>query len=356
MFSLVFFISIIFAQQNEPIINFAKVKHDYGNLQQKNGPAKYVFRYTNTGGKPVIISDVKSSCGCTTPSWSKAPIAPGQKGFVEVVYDPRNRPGRFSKTITITSNASNSPVVLSISGNVLEKQNSIAETYPQKVGDLLIDKVYLNFGNIYNDETKVQTFKIYNPTTSDMKLSAYKSKLDYATVTFSPTVLKPKQSGKITVKFEGAKVNDWDYVRGLIYLNINGTRITSKRLQVSAIVKERFTQIQRMSPPEITFDSKNFDFGTIKEGDVIEHVFTFKNTGKTDLIIRKTKTSCGCTAVSLDNKPIKPGQSGSIKVVFNSTHKINKQTKIVTVITNCPDLKFNKVILKITGNVTPKDK
>lgn len=353
--ALLLTLSFGFAQQKDPVMNFTKTKIDFGDLKQENGPASRVFEFTNTGGKPVIISNVTSSCGCTTPTWSKQPIPPGKKGFVEAVYDPRNRPGNFSKTITVYSNSANSPVQLNVVGNVVEKQNPIAESYPQQIGDLKLDNIYLNFGNIYNDETKTLTLNVYNPTSSVMSLTIDKTYTPaYLNITVSPEQIGANQKGKITVTYDASKVNDWDYIVGYVYLNINGVRVSDKRIQISAIINERFTQEQRLNPPKIVFDSKTFDFDTINEGQVIEHVFTFKNTGTSDLFIRKTRSSCGCTAVNSSNDAIKPGETGTIKAVFNTTHKQNNQIKTVTLITNCPENEYNKIVLRIEGFVKPQ--
>ncbi len=350
-----FLIFNVIAQQKEPVMNFSILKHDFGSIKQEDGLAKYKFEFTNTGGAPITISNVATSCGCTTPSWSKQPIAPGQKGYVEAAYDPKNRPGHFSKTITVHSNAQNTPIVLTITGNVTEKQNTIEEKYPQEVGILRVDQIYLNYGNIFNDETKEMELKIYNPTEQDVTISVEDNyRPAYTTISIEPTVLKPKQEGVIKVSYDGSKVNDWDYVRGYLYLTINGQRITDKRIQVSSIIKEKFSAEQLLNPPVIDFETTSFEFDTVPEGEVVIHEFTFTNTGKSDLIIRKTRSSCGCTAVSLSNKPIKPGESSSIKLNFNTSHKPNYQTKTVTVITNCPDEKLNKIILKLSGFVKPK--
>lgn len=343
----------VWAQQNTPVMSFKATTHEFGNIKQEDGPAKYTFEFTNTGSTPVVITKVESSCGCTTPSYSKQPVPPGGKGNIDVVYDPVNRPGQFNKTITITSNASNSPIVLSINGNVAEKQNSFEDKYPQQIGDLRINNTFINFGNIFNNETKTQTVGIYNPTKNDMTIEIdnnYSSPFILTKIT--PTVLKANQEGQLAITFDGQKVNDWDFVRASIFLKINGQSITSKPIQLSAIVKEYFTPDQIKNASSISFDQTTYSFDTIKEGEIVEHVFKFTNNGKSDLIIRKTTSSCGCTAASLSSEPVPPGKSGEIKVTFNSAHKTNDQVKTVTVITNSPDPN-NKVMIRISGFVIP---
>lgn len=129
-FLLSFFVSMMLtslnAQTTEPAteqpldgpkIEFAALEHNYGNIA-KGGNGNCEFTFTNNGNEPLILSNVKASCGCTTPSWTKEPIMPGQTGTIKVSYNTRNI-GSFNKTITVTSNAINTPrVVLKIKGKV----------------------------------------------------------------------------------------------------------------------------------------------------------------------------------------------------------------------------------------------
>ena len=108
---------------------------------------------------------------------------------------------------------------------------------------------------------------------------------------------------------------------------------------------------QTASGPEITFSETEFQFGDIHQGDKVEHVFAFENTGTEPLIITNVQTTCGCTAPNWPRDPIAPGQSSEIKVVFNSTGKMGMQRKVITVISNAvsPSAK-----LMIVSNVLPK--
>ncbi len=343
------------AQQKKAVMSFTNTKHDFGEITQKGGVVKHKFIFTNTGGTPINISRVKTTCGCTTPTWTKSPIKPGEKGEVQVAFDPANRPGYFTKKITVLSTASNNPVTLTITGNVDGKPKPEIK-YTQQIGDLKTNKLYVNFGNMNTSETeKVMKVKMYNPTAKDLNIiveDKYKPK--YTKVIISPETLKPDAEGTITIKYNASQVNDWDYVRGYIYLTINGQRVTNKKIQVAANIKEYFSEEQKQNSPIIEFDEKIFDFDTVNEGQKIVHEFTFKNVGKSDLLIRKTRTSCGCTAVSLSRDPVKPGETGSIKATFNTNHKLRRQSKSITVVTNCADAQYNRVILKIKGYVIPK--
>jgi hypothetical protein len=105
--------------KNAPYMEFETIEFDYGNINQgDNGTCEFVYK--NTGKDPLVLSNVRPSCGCTVPEWSKEPIKKGEEAAIKVKYNT-GRAGSFSKSITVYSNASNSPLVLKIKGNVLPK-------------------------------------------------------------------------------------------------------------------------------------------------------------------------------------------------------------------------------------------
>lgn len=111
---------------NAPVITFNELAHDYGTMYQ-HGDGNTVFVYTNEGKEPLILSRVKSSCGCTIPKWSRQPLMPGQSDTIKVKYDTK-RLGSFHKSITITSNAKTPTVVLKIKGKVMAEPETAMPT------------------------------------------------------------------------------------------------------------------------------------------------------------------------------------------------------------------------------------
>lgn len=105
--------------------------------------------------------------------------------------------------------------------------------------------------------------------------------------------------------------------------------------------------------PAMTFAKKEHNFGTINEGDKVETVFTFTNTGEADLIISNASGSCGCTVPEFPKEPIKPGKTGKLKVTFDSNGKPGKQQKSVTITANT---QTTREVLTINAEVTPKAK
>jgi hypothetical protein len=101
-------------------IVFASVVHDYGALEQ-GGNGSCEFTFTNKGTTPLVLENVKASCGCTVPEWTRTPVAPDEKGTIKVTYNT-NILGAFTKSITVNSNAINNPVILIIKGIVSQKK------------------------------------------------------------------------------------------------------------------------------------------------------------------------------------------------------------------------------------------
>ncbi|MFZ4260655.1 DUF1573 domain-containing protein [Sphingobacterium sp. HJSM2_6] len=98
----------------------------------------------------------------------------------------------------------------------------------------------------------------------------------------------------------------------------------------------------------MTFKESEFDFGKVKEGEVVKHVFTFENTGNHPIIISQVSASCGCTTPSYSTTPVLPGKSGEISVEFNTEGQTGQQQKIITVASNAES---NIVTVQLKGQV-----
>ncbi|MDP2068855.1 MAG: DUF1573 domain-containing protein [Lutibacter sp.] len=104
---------------NAPVFEFVTEVIDYGKIAL-NADGVRTFKFKNVGKSPLVINDIKSSCGCTVPKKPAGPILPGDNGEIEVKYDT-NRAGGFSKSITVASNADEPVKMLQIKGIVLKE-------------------------------------------------------------------------------------------------------------------------------------------------------------------------------------------------------------------------------------------
>ncbi|MDR3261377.1 MAG: DUF1573 domain-containing protein [Tannerella sp.] len=114
---------VVSAQQKEASITVTdSATYDFGDINEADGPVSHIFTVINNGELPLVITRVVASCGCTTPDWTKEPIASGKTGEIKVTYDPNGRPNPFQKTINVYSNGkAGGSYVLTIRGNVIGK-------------------------------------------------------------------------------------------------------------------------------------------------------------------------------------------------------------------------------------------
>jgi hypothetical protein len=129
LFLIMFFFGTnAFAQMTSSLVKVEEAKAaiswnaqvvDLGKIDQGK-PETAVFSFTNIGKTPLLITAVQASCGCTTPEYSKEPIAPGKSGFVKATYNAANQ-GAFNKTVMVTTNQSEGPISLVLKGEVVTK-------------------------------------------------------------------------------------------------------------------------------------------------------------------------------------------------------------------------------------------
>lgn len=347
--------TVAVAQDQKPVLTFETTDHDFGTVTEEGGPISHEFVFTNTGKAPVIISNVKASCGCTTPSWTKEPVAPGQKGTITAQYNPKNRPGAFRKSITITSNADPSTSVLYIKGNVNPKPKTPQDDFPTAMGNIRVKYRSFNMGKVLTKEPTTKTFDVFNDSDKPVTFSTNVVTPGHISVDIEPQTLQPKQKGAITVTYDATNAVErkrLGFSTDRIRLFTDEAEDSLKEFTVMATVEEYFeplTEEQLEKAPKLAFAAKSHDFGTISQDQKVTTDFTFTNTGKTDLNIRATKANCGCTVSNPDKDTLAPGESSKISVTFNPRGRRGKQQKTITVFSNDPSNPTQQV--SITANV-----
>lgn len=109
------------ATSDGPTMKFEYITHDFGKIQMGD-KVTYKYNFTNAGKGPLIITDAVASCGCTIPTWPKAPIKPGDSGQIVVTFNSAGKKGLQDKQITITANTNPRQNVVHLVGEVLEKK------------------------------------------------------------------------------------------------------------------------------------------------------------------------------------------------------------------------------------------
>ncbi len=340
----------VYAQSQKPHFSFEKEVYDFGTFKEEDGIQKYQFKFKNTGKMPLVISDIKASCGCTSPEWSKAPVAGGKDGFIKVTFDPKDRPGVFNKTITITSNSDEPTKVLKIKGKVIARPRTTKDNYPHKAGALRLKSNHIAMTRIAHNAEKSSEIIIFNPTNKPSTV-IFDKLPKHITLSQKKVLVPSKKEVSVEIKYNAKLKKDWGFSTDMIYMIVDGER-GSNILRVSAEIYEDFsslTEQQKLNAPRIKVDKKMLDMGEMKAGELKKYQFKLSNTGKSDLIVRKINVSCGCTATKLSNNTIKPGASETLDITFNSKGLSGKQMKTISVISN--DVKQPKTILRLKGLV-----
>jgi hypothetical protein len=350
LLAFIFSLNTAYAQSFAEI-QFEKMDYNFGKIKEDGGPANYNFKFTNTGKIPLVIQGVNASCGCTTPEWSKEPILPGKTGFIKVSYNPEQRPGVFTKSITVSANIPKYSRVLTISGDVIPRVMSLLDQFPVDFGRLRLKSGELSFVKIKDNELKTDTIQFYNPGTSPVTVN-FKIVPPFISIKTTPSVIQPKSKGFFLVTFDATKKTSYGYVTNRIYLSFNNEEKYNNDITVSAVIEEDFSKLSAAdlaSAPRIEYNTRTFDFGEIPEGKKVDYAFQIMNKGRKELIIRSVTASCGCTTGQPASNTIQPGGNTVMKVTFDSGGKVGMQNKIITVISNDPG--HATTILRVTGSV-----
>jgi hypothetical protein len=183
-----------------------------------------------------------------------------------------------------------------------------------------------DFGDIKKGDVVKHKFYVFNIGGDSLKIYSVLSSCGCTVARVGSKNLGPNDSTSISIEFnskgKSGKQEKYITIKSNDTLN-NGTFQLTITGNVVEVIDHKL--------PKIEFEKDKFDFGSVQEGTKLEYTFNFKNTGGSDLEIGEIQTSCGCTVASISSKTIKPGESGNIKVVFDTTNKSGKTTRTISV-------------------------
>ena len=339
----VFFIAAIaglttLAAQSGPEIKFKELVHDFGTFPEERGKVSCTFEFTNTGKSDLILQNVKASCGCTTPSWTKEPVKPGGKGTVEATYNASGRPGVFNKTITVTTNAGEEK--LTIKGDVTPKVPKVEDQYPFEMDGLRVKNQSVYFNSVEYPSQKTEKIEVINSSKEPVAIY-FKGVPSYLLVKASPATLPANEKGVIEVTFDSKVAKDWGSITTGFTIVLNGKPVDDNKFKISlfANVVENFSSMtteDKANAPVLNAVS-SFNAGEFKAKSKKTVKLPVGNDGKRDLLIRKISSDNAAITVS-SPKSIKSGKKDDVKLEINTENlKPGKFTSRLTVITNDPN-------------------
>ena len=306
----------------EPVITFEKTEHDFGKIHEENGRVSVVFNFKNEGMAPLVLSNVRASCGCTTPTWTREPVEPGQTGSITVTYNPNGRPGRFQKTVTVTSNASEPTTRVYIKGEVIPKPAKPVNVYTIAVGELSMKSKNLDLGTIKKGQTLSGELEFANMSKEEHTVALQLNSADtYLSEQVTLAAPKPNETGKFIFVINNANTKLYGPVVAKVYVIVDGKKELTEtfELTIKANIVEDFSTLtveQKQQAPIIECPAE-VNAGTIAAGKTLKYMLPIKNTGANALEIRRAYASDPALMIKAP-KAIKSGKKGALTIDINT--------------------------------------
>lgn len=327
-----------------------KVKNDViycGNVAYEQ-PVTVKFELQNTGSSPLVISNVRTSCGCTTVDYPKQAIPAGDHFTVNATYDARMM-GHFSKDIGLYTNDSEKPLYLTMRGVVVEEVVDYEGNYDFSIGSLMADADNIEFDDVNRGEMPVKKIHVMN--TSDKTLSPTVMHLpNYLKATVSPTNIAAGRTGVVTLMLDSKNVRDYGLTQTTLYLGMfPGDKVSAeKELPVSVVLLPAFTELTETdlaNAPQIKLSTEDVDIsfgGKSKRSETI----LIENIGRSELSINSLQMFTNGLSVTLNKSKLQPGEQAKLKITAEAKALRRVRTKPrVLMITNDP--MKSKIVINI---------
>lgn len=327
----------------QAVITFEKTDHDFGKINEADGKVTTVFTFKNEGMEPLVLSNVRASCGCTTPKWPRQPIEPGQTGEITVTYNPNGRPGRFTKTVTITSNATEPTTRVTIKGEVIPKPAKPVDKYPVKMGELSLKQKEVNFAKLLNTATKTYEIEYANQTDHDITVAIVpaKGQEKYLDAVVTLANVKPQETGKVQIALTPETANIFGPIEGSFLIVVNGKQVATDdyKIIVRADIDEDFSTLSaedhRNAP--ILDVAATVNMGNIAAGKVGKRTVSLTNVGADPLKIRRVLNNNKELKATYNKSELKNGKSAQLKLeVPTAGLQAGAYSRQLTLITNDP--------------------
>ena len=221
---------------------FDKQAHEFGVVLWKH-PATATFTIKNDGDKPLVISNVTTSCGCTEAEWTKTPIAPGASGKITSTFDAKAL-GRFQKSIGVYCNASARPIYLTLRGEVSADPKNYTLTHPFEIGAIRLNKDAIEFDDANKGDKPTMELLVAN-TSSEVYAPVLMHLPPYLEAVAIPERIGRKGTGKIKITLDTDKLPKFGLTTATVYLSrFPGDKVgEDNAIPVSAVLLPDFTQL-----------------------------------------------------------------------------------------------------------------
>lgn len=337
--------SLICSAENvQPL--WLETEHDFGVFEEELGQVTCQMRMVNRSTEPIAISNVRVSCGCTTPEYPRTPILPGDTAIVSITYDANGRPGRFSKKVYVYTDTQRK--TLTISGVVIGHKSTLKSRYPISAGSLSLSDDHIFVGNLKRNKAKSVFLDAYNITT-DTVIPQWIDIPSYLNIITKPQAIPPGEQVTFSFFVNASECPLWGINEAFPRLVV-GNDTTS--IATSVNVEEDFSKLtpgQRMKAPQIKIMSERVDFALFdRNSQQLSRQFKIKNDGQSTLHIRRLYTGVEGVTATTDKTEIKKGKEATV-TVFVNPDKLPGDilNAYLTIISNDPE--NSQALIRIVG-------
>ena len=344
------------AKAGEPV-RWLETTHNFGAFDENDGTVTCAMKFVNESTSPVIITQVHVTCGCTSPSFDKRPIAPGDTGTVLLSYNPTGRPGRFEKKVYVDLNTNPKRYTLYIKGSVIGSPSTVQAKYPEVFGPLRLRQPAIMFGEVDKGRSKSYFLEVNNAS-ADTLVPKWVDLPPYVSVGATNDSIFPGENGYFTFMLASDKVPDYGLTADTLKVRPSGASAPQLTLSIpmTVMVNEDFSRLtpgQRLKAPSIATSESSVNFETIRRSQgPISKTFTIRNDGENPLIVRRIYTADKGIAISAPNIKLKKGKSEKVTVTVDpSVIEADVLNGRVVIISNDPGEPV--LSLRVVGEIVP---
>jgi hypothetical protein len=337
-------------------LQFSSTEYRFPTMRVTGAETACEFSFVNKSSDKIYITRANYSQKNIRVTWGKDTIGKKESGTITVIINPKNSVGSFACPIKISTLEKGKAVeyTLTVTGEILEREKTKQEIYGMKEGNLRYISNYKVGYKLSPATELIDTFFFYNEWTETMTFSAGNLPPSLDLVYLTPKAA-PLEEGILVFRFKAGVKNDWGSIYEQFIMTTNDPDRPNKTFYMTGDIYDDFsswTPEQLKNAPKLKAIEEKYNFGTVVEETIVEHTFVITNVGKSTLYIRKTKTSCGCTAGLPEKNVLEPNESTIVKASFRTHRKTGNQSTPIYIISNDPE--NPKVTVTMEGYVTPK--
>lgn len=303
-------------------------------------PTTAEFEIKNKNNHSIRISDVRTSCGCTSVEYPKGEIPSNGTFVVKVTYDAQTM-GHFNKLIDVYSDSDKKPLVLKMRGNVVREVVDFGGGYDFALGSIKADRNDLEFDDVNRGERPQQKIHILN-TTSETIQPVVMHLPAFLQAEVSPSKVAPGHGGVVTITLDSHKLKDMGLTQTSVYLgSFPGDRVShDKEISVSAVLLPKFDNLtakQLANAPKLNLSTSELDLGAFNGKKKLKGEIVVRNDGKSALNIKSLQMFTSGIQLSLGKMKLAPGESTKLKITAEERLLKSARSKPrVLMITNDP--------------------